>query len=285
MKSFIKSILHGFARICLGAMVMSRVGQYFFDQLTANAMRRTQEVEHQGTRLRFSTTNTLTKYRADTFSSKEPETLDWIDRIPTGSTIWDVGANIGLYTCYAVKARQCRVFAFEPSVFNLELLARNIFYNDITNDVTIIPLPLSQKLACSKLSMTSTDWGGALSTFGQSHGHDGDIIKKVFEFPTLGLSAVDALNLLKIPVPDFIKIDVDGIEHLILEGAESLLPQVKGVLIEINDNFDEQSSKSSQYLKKAGFELTEKKHADFYDEEETAAKYTFNQIWINRSLK
>lgn len=285
MKILIKSAIQGLARLVVGAIVMSRIGQYFFDQLTGFAMSRTQQVEHQGTSLRFSITNTLTKYRADSFSSKEPETLDWIDRIPVGSTLWDVGANIGLYTCYAVKARECRVISFEPSVFNLELLARNIYNNDITDSVTIIPLPLSEELACSRLRMTSTDWGGALSTFGQTYGHDGDEIKKIFEFPTLGLSAVDALNLLKLPIPDFIKIDVDGIEHLILRGAKSMLPKVKGILIEINDKFDEQSSQSTQYLKQAGFELAEKKHADFYEEEETAAKYTFNQIWINRSLE
>ena len=41
--------------------------------------------------------------------------------------------------------------------------------------------------------------------------------------------------------PDYIKIDVDGIEHLILEGA-SLLKNLSNIeiLIEINDNFIEQ---------------------------------------------
>jgi len=96
----------------------------------------------------------------DTFSTKEPETLEWIDKIPQGSVIWDVGANIGLYTCYAAKARGCRVFAFEPSVFNLELLARNIFLNELTDRVTIIPTPLSNTLAFNALNMQTTEWGG-----------------------------------------------------------------------------------------------------------------------------
>src|ERR1700689_2479866 len=107
--------------------------------------------------MRFSVPNALNKYRVDPFSSKEPETLQWIDRIPRASVMWDVGANIGLYSCYAAKARGCRVFAFEPSVFNLEALARNIFLNRLTELITIVPLPLSDELAVSKFRMTSTD--------------------------------------------------------------------------------------------------------------------------------
>jgi len=53
--------------------------------------------------------------------AKEPDTLMWIDKIPEHSVFWDVGANVGLYSCYAAKARNCIVFAFEPSVFNLRV--------------------------------------------------------------------------------------------------------------------------------------------------------------------
>ena len=37
------------------------------------------EVKHQDINLRFMSLNNLTKYRIDTFSSKEPKTLKWID--------------------------------------------------------------------------------------------------------------------------------------------------------------------------------------------------------------
>ena len=40
-------------------------------------------------------------------------------------------------------------------------------------------------------------------------------------------------------IPDYIKIDVDGLEHLILEGGDKLFEnkKVKSVLIEVNENF------------------------------------------------
>jgi FkbM family methyltransferase len=188
-----------------------------------------------------------------------------------------------LYSIYAAK-KGIRVYAFEPSVFNLDVLARNIFLNGVVDKITIIPLPLSDKLVENNLKMTTTDWGGALSTFEKGFGHDGETIKEVFEFPTLGISMIDAVERLKIRQPDYIKMDVDGIEHIILAGGLPVLKSVKSVLIEINDNFDVQAKESEATLEEAGFTLKEKRHADFWDQLESTAKYTFNQIWVNNNL-
>jgi FkbM family methyltransferase len=231
--------------------------------------------------LELAVPNGLNRYRADTFATKEPETLEWIDRIPENSVLWDIGANVGLYSCYAAKARGCRVFAFEPSVFNLEILARNIFLNELTDRVTIVPLPLSDRLAFNKLNMTSTDWGGSLSTFGEFYGHDGESISKVFEIPTIGLSMVDAVSLLHIPRPAYIKMDVDGIEHLILKGGLPILREIREASIEINDNFTTQAIEAKRYLEEAGLSFKEKRHAEHLDLQSGPARFTFNQIWVN----
>lgn len=243
-------------------------------------MNQKQQIIHSGVGLTFSIPNALTKYRADSFSTKEPETLEWIDRIPNDAVLWDIGANVGIYSCYAAKCRGCKVFSFEPSVFNLEILARNIFLNDLTDLVTIVPLPLSDALATSKLNMTSTDWGGALSTFHQDYGHDGLVMQTIFKIPTIGISMIDAVERFDIPQPDFIKMDVDGIEHLILKGGLPILFKARGVLIEINDKFTAQANEANSLLKEAGFSLSEKRHADYFDTVTYAAKHTYNQIWV-----
>jgi FkbM family methyltransferase len=234
-------------------------------------------VEHEGECFEFAIPNRLNEYRADTFSTKEPETLEWIDQIPRGSVLWDIGANVGLYTCYAAKRRDCRVVAFEPSVFNLELLARNIALNEVTNRVTIFPLPISGELGIASMNLTTTEWGGALSTFGRDYGYDGKSMRKVFEFRTLGVRMDDAVALLNISQPDFIKIDVDGIEHLVLSGGLQTLRGVKGVLVEINDDFAEQSQSAAQYLVDAGMRLTSKTHSELV--EHSDFRCAFNQIW------
>jgi len=71
--------------------------------------------------------------------------IDWIDRIPHGSVLWDVGANVGIFTVYAARARRLRVVACEPSIFNLETLVRNLALNDVTHLVSVMPLPISDR--------------------------------------------------------------------------------------------------------------------------------------------
>jgi len=119
-----------------------------------------------------------------------------------------------------------------------------------------------------------------MSTFGQSYGYDGETMQKVFEFPTIGLSMVDAVALLRIPQPDYIKIDVDGIEHLILKGGIPILAKTKSVLVEVNDKFNTLANDTDLYLREAGLTLKEKRHADFFDTVTTDAKHTYNQIWV-----
>jgi FkbM family methyltransferase len=253
------------------------LGRHSLDRVLSSAVSRTRLVRHGGVELVFAVPNNLANFRATTFSTKEPETLEWIDGIPERSTLWDIGANVGLYTCYAAKSRACRVFAFEPSVFNLELLARNIFLNGLTDQAIIVPLPLTSALGISKLSMSSMEWGGALSTFGQEYGHDGRLLRKIFEVPMIGLSMTDAVELLKIPQPDYVKIDVDGIEHLILQGGRAILQRVKGLLVEINDEFSEHSETATRYLNEAGLTLRAKAHSQLV--EDGSFRGAFNQIW------
>lgn len=252
-------------------------GRILFEITLGVIKEKKKTTRHNGIELTFSVPNKINFYRFDTFSEKEPETLEWIDSIPKESVLWDIGANVGLYTCYAAKARGCKVFAFEPSVFNLEILARNIFLNDLTRQVVIIPLALSESLAFNTLNMESTEWGGAKSTFGQDYGYDGKPLEKTFEFQTMGLSMVDAVKALQIPEPDYIKMDVDGIEHLILKGAGSVLKNIKGILIEIDDDFEKQSVDSARFLTEAGLVLKEKRQADMF--KNTPYENSFNQIW------
>ena len=278
--NLMKMVVKASIRLALHLVHGNSIGRYATTLILNDSFKRTTIVDHQNIKLQFCTPNDISKWRATSFSTKEPETLEWIDSIPRESVFWDIGANVGIYSVYAAKKQSCRVFSFEPSVFNLELLARNIFLNNLTEFITIVPLPLTDKLAISNLNLTSTAWGGAMSTFDQSYGHDGNTMEKVFVIPTLGISMSDAITLLKIPEPDYIKMDVDGIEHLILKGGMLVLEKTKGVLIEINDEFKVQAEEARNYLVEAGFTLKEKRHADYFNTVTSAAAHTYNQIWV-----
>ena len=55
------------------------------------------------------------------------------------------------------------------------------------------------------------------------------------------------------------------------------MKHVKGILIEINDNFEEQAVNSARYLIEAGLTLKEKRHSDMF--ENSIHQHTYNQIW------
>ena len=104
-----------------------------------HAMNQSITVRHNNYRFSLATPNYLCHFRASTFSSKEPETLAWIDSFHEDSVFWDIGANIGLYSLYAARHKNCRVIAFEPSFFNLEILVRNINLNNLSPLISVVP--------------------------------------------------------------------------------------------------------------------------------------------------
>lgn len=82
-------------------------------------------------------------------------------------------------------------------------------------------------------------------------------------------------------VPDYIKIDVDGIEHLILEGANKYLKnkKIKSISVEINENFNKQFKKIIKIMKKNNFKLL-KKNDQFVLKIDKKFSKTFNYIFI-----
>ncbi len=251
-----------------------------------NVSGRTQSVVHKYNnelvQLKFYTPNAICRMRVDSFSTKEPETLQWIDDYKGQGVLFDIGANVGLYSIYFAKTKNLNVYAFEPSAFNLSLLAKNCFLNNVHEKIKIIPNPLSNINGFANFNLSTIDEGGALSAFGVDFGWDGNEISKSCSYQIAGFS-LDYLIQNKIikDFPSLVKIDVDGIEHLILRGAKNTLSddRCSSVLVEINDNFTQQSTEASEILKSCGFNLQEKQQSpDLRDSDQF--KGLHNQIWI-----
>ena len=83
-------------------------------------------------------------------------------------------------------------------------------------------------------------------------------------------------------LPDYIKIDVDGIEHLILEGANKYLSnkKIKSLSIEINENFKEQYEKVLEIMDQNGFKLLHKKHYHSCKDQKNRFVKTFNYVFV-----
>ena len=213
--------------------------------------------------------NDLTLYRANTFSTKEPETLNWIDNFGGEGPFYDIGANIGIYSLYHAKLYTTPVYAFEPSYFNLVNLAKNINLNNLTDRIIVISNPLFDSNVIANFNMESIEEGAAHSTFSKEHNQEGNPLNTKFKYKTLGVSLDHLLKCNLIMPPSIIKIDVDGIEHLILNGAKSVLTnlRLKSILVEVHSKFEELEFSVSKVLKENNFVF------------DKVLSSTENQIW------
>jgi len=236
--------------------------------------------------VKFFVPNQLTNWRVNSFFTKEPETLEWIDSFNNedGLIFWDIGANIGLYSIYnALKNTNSKTYAFEPSTSNLRVLSRNISINSLEKNIQIIPTPLTNK-ENEFLMMKEGQFieGGALNSFGEAWDFEGKEFKSTMNYQLIGTTINYFLKNNILEIPDHIKIDVDGIEHLILEGASEFLhhKKIKSISVEINENFIEQYEKVLFLMKKNNFSILHKKHnKELFDKDSKLIK-TFNYVFV-----
>ena len=201
------------------------------------------EVRYREMAMRFATTGSSSKKRVRTLCSKEPITLAWIDTFGMGETLYDIGANVGMYTIYAAVMRKANVYAFEPEALNYAELNKNIYLNELHGQVLAYCLALSDVDKVDKLLLSDFGLGISYHDFEEnSWTEDKEFavdwkVSKDNRRPQGCIGQrVDTLIAEGLPVPDHIKIDVDGLEHRVIHGMLETLarPELKTVLIEIN---------------------------------------------------
>ena len=230
--------------------------------------------------IKFFVPNQLLNWRVDTFFTKEPETLEWIDNFEKKEnlTFWDIGANIGLYSIYnSLKNPKSTTIAFEPSSSNLRVLTRNISINNLEKNIKVVSMPLTNKKnSFQEMKEGQFIEGGAMNSFGEKFDFEGKEFQATMKYNLLGTTMNYFVENSILEIPDYIKIDVDGIEHLILEGGDKFLThqKVKSLSIEINENFKEQYETVLDLMEKNKFKILHKKHNDDLFE-----KSKFNKVY------
>ncbi len=278
MKKIIKKLINYLITFFLKILFSFNVGRYLIESIQKKIKLLKYNVEYNGNIYSFFTPNRLNFLRAQTFLTKEPETIEWIKNFQNDTVFWDIGANVGLYSCFASKEKRIVTYAFEPSFFNVEILAKNIILNNLSNKVIIIPISLTDKSKISDFNMSNIEEGGSMSTFSENYTHTGKLLKTNFSYKTIGLNGDHFVQKLNLEFPNYIKIDVDGIEHLILKGFDKVFDNVKSILIEVNDQFEMQKQNVKKILEDRGFELESKKQSKII----ASSKMNFdvyNQIW------
>lgn len=196
----------------------------------------------------------LEKWRAETLFSKEPETIAWIEHYSKdGGIFYDVGANIGSYSLYAAyNNSKLDVYSFEPVTKNFLTLIRNRDLNKLNN---LIPfqIALSSTNEMNTIYISDDRIGNSGAQIRAPINEHGQQFKPLFEEKLLCLKLDSMIDEFHFPTPNFIKIDVDGHELDILDGAEKTLArsELSSILIECNG--EENKNKINFFLEKKGF--------------------------------
>ena len=244
-------------------------------------------IDIEGHKIKIFIPSNLAEWRASNLEEKEPETIEWIKNFELdkegNSIFWDIGANIGLYSLYAAKYHEkIKIISFEPSVLNLNLLARNISVNNFEDKILINQIPITNKKN-SFLYMRESflEEGASLSTFGENFNFEGKEFNPKMKYKLFGTSIDYYIENKILKIPNYIKIDVDGIEHLILEtGLKAIETElVKSILVEVNENFLDQKVRIEKIMDKCNFRLQKKCKSKNLGKIKELSN-TFNYIYI-----
>ncbi|WP_052224004.1 FkbM family methyltransferase [Comamonas testosteroni] len=204
-------------------------------------------------------------WRFETLFTKEPETLEWIDSFSEGDVLWDVGANIGMYSIYAAL-RGINVVAFEPHFGNYFQLCANIYMNGLQDKIKAYCFALSEDISAGTINLASISIGTALSSFNNDLDYLGNPYIPAFRQGMMGCSIDQLVKLFGMDVPNHLKIDVDGIELDIVKGARQTLsdPKLKSVSIELVEMLLEQVDGVNSIMHTCGLEFMHKKQSTIY---------------------
>ena len=211
--------------------------------------------------LKFFTPNRFSSFRAHSLFFKEKDTLEWIERHGgDGKILYDIGSNIGVYSLYYKSLFNSKVYAFEPSYKNLDILKKNIEINNMSKSIFIIPNPIHNSTSVCKFVQGRDEYASA------SAGIDNQKNKNYFQTISLNLDYLTENRI--IDYPDLIKIDVDGNEMEILNGSKNSISHCKTILVEVRK---ETKDKIYKFLTEKNFIIEESK--------------TSNIIWIKNEKK
>jgi len=171
---------------------------------------------------------------------RDPGMMAWIESFEPGEVFYDIGANVGGVTLAVAGLHGNRVatVAIEPSFASFESLARNLSRNTLLGFVIPLQVALLDRTGLEKMNYRSTAAGTSLHAVGSTVDHEGVEFTpvEVQLIPTYALD--DLIEALSLPLPTRIKVDVDGYEEFVLQGAVRILSRdcVREVFVEIVDH-------------------------------------------------
>ena len=169
--------------------------------------------------------------------------------VPQGSVVVDIGANIGVFTVPLARhiGPHGRLYAFEPQRIIFQLMCSNVAANGIHNVMAVQGAASNQagkRLFLAPLSYTGhfeSNFGAvSLTTSPGSH-----------ESEPISASTIDSLDL---PSAGLIKVDVEGMELDVLQGARDTMHSKRPMLY-VENNSEDGNQSLIELVKEHNYDL------------------------------
>jgi len=162
----------------------------------------------------------------DYYEKKLTEILEFAIKNIKSPVFYDIGANIGYYSIRFAKISQ-EIHSFEPVKKTFEILTKNKSVNNIEN-LYLHKYGVSNQNKSLNINLYSSSGNNSIIKRNIPENHPCKFIG-VEEITTVTLDSYIKDN--RIPLPDLIKIDVEGAELYVLEGAKDVISSKKPIII------------------------------------------------------
>ena len=216
----------------------------------------TQKLDYPGKDIEIYVDTPREYYTRSHSCQKEPGTIQWLEKhIKPGTVFYDVGANIGAYTLVA-GALGAKVFAFEPAFQNFNQCNRNITLNGMDSNVSLFPVAFSTQTKIANFKYIEMTPGTSRCYYNEEGSYHLNI-PPVVEKATIILSLDSFLEIFNLPEPEMLKIDVDGGERDVINGAKQTMKNttLKSIQIEV-DETERPADDIKELIQSYGFKLT-----------------------------
>ncbi len=158
-----------------------------------------------------------------------------------GAVVFDIGAHVGFYTLLGavLVGPRGKVFAFEPLPRNVRYLKEHLRLNAIKN-VSVIEAAVSDSDGIAFFAEGQNNSTGQLAPAG------------LLRVKTVSLDEITSAG--PTPPPDFLKIDVEGGEMLVLKGARCVLVSHHPTIF-LATHGDVRHRECCKFLRSLGYEL------------------------------
>jgi FkbM family methyltransferase len=140
--------------------------------------------------------------------------------------IYDLGANVGVSSLFFTSLYpKATIYGFEPLPENFEVCLLN--YRGIANKSQVFPWAIGSKTGQATFDCKNDSRGGRLET-----AHHDPNLQTTSRIQVKIISVADLIDKEALPVPDFLKIDVEGAEYDVLQGLKCYAKSVRLIFLE-----------------------------------------------------